>query len=65
MDEVRLSRGARYAGKFMPAKRLARDATTVLALANDQAFGPFVPVAANEQFQAKIRGNARVLNEAR
>ncbi len=56
VDEVRISRVARYKTDFTPAPRLARDASTVLVLANDQHFGPFVPVDTEPQIQALIRG---------
>lgn len=36
LDEVRLSRGARYTGDFEPERRLARDADTVLLLGFDE-----------------------------
>ena len=65
VDDVRVSRGARYAGNFRPAKRLARDSATLLALANDQSFGPFVPVASDARLQAAIKGGARLVNEER
>lgn len=56
MDDVRVSRGARYQGEFKPAARLPHDASTVFALANDQHFGPFVPVEANRTAHAEIKG---------
>jgi len=58
IDDVRVSRGARYTANFTPAKRLTQDSSTVLLLPNDQRFGPFVPVQPASQFQALIKGNA-------
>ena len=44
LDEVRLSKSARYAGKsFTPTRRLAADADTLLWLPMDGALGPWVP----------------------
>jgi len=57
MDDVRVSRGARYTGNFTPPHSLSRDASTIFTLANDQHFGPFVPVDAQPQVQAAIKGN--------
>ena len=65
VDDVRISRGTRYSANFKPAKRLAKDSTTVLALSNDQHFGPFVPVASSATVQAAIKGSARLSHEER
>ncbi len=44
LDEVRLSKSARYSGKsFTPARRLASDADTLLWLPMDGALGPWIP----------------------
>lgn len=44
IDEVRLSKVARYAGaRFEPARRLGGDADTLLYLPMDGALGPWVP----------------------
>jgi 3',5'-cyclic AMP phosphodiesterase CpdA len=56
VDDVRISRGARYKRDFRPDAKLERDRSTVLALANDQHFGPFVPVEAQPPVQAWMRG---------
>ena len=61
VDDVRISRSARYANNFTPPARLERDASTVLLLANDQHFGPFVPVDATPQAQATIKGQPRLM----
>ena len=43
IDEVRLSRGARYMGpRFTPARRLEADGDTVLLLQMEAAFGPIL-----------------------
>jgi hypothetical protein len=56
VDDVRVSRGARYQGDFKPPAKLPRDASTMFVLANDQHFGPFVPVEANRTAHAEIKG---------
>jgi len=56
VDDVRVSRTARYQADFTPAPKLPRDASTVFTLANDQHFGPFVPVDAEQSVQAAIKG---------
>jgi hypothetical protein len=56
VDDVRVSRTARYQADFTPATKLPRDASTVFALANNQHFGPFVPVEAERSVQAAIKG---------
>jgi hypothetical protein len=38
---------------------------TLLALSNDEHFGPFVPVASPSHLQASIKGNAALLQEQR
>lgn len=57
VDDVRVSRGARYQSTFTPPATLTRDATTLLTLANDQHFGPFVPVDGPPSAQATAMGN--------
>lgn len=56
VDDVRVSRGARYTGTFTPLARLARDTSTIFTLANDQHFGPFVPVDAEAPVKASVNG---------
>jgi hypothetical protein len=60
VDDVRISRGARYKRDFKPDAKLDRDRATVFSLANDQHFGPFVPVDSQPQVQAYIRGQPRL-----
>jgi len=60
VDDVRVSRVARYTANFTPTAHLARDASTVLALSNDQHFGPFVPVDAESPVQAVIKGQPKL-----
>lgn len=43
VDEVRVSRTARYVRDFNPAAKLASDPATLLLLTHDQHFGPFLP----------------------
>jgi hypothetical protein len=61
VDDVRISRAARYERDFIPPVRLARDRSTVFVLANDQPFGPFVPADAESptQVQALVKGQPR------
>lgn len=56
VDDVRVSRTARYTGNFTPPHHLTRDASTVFTLANDQHFGPFVPVESEQPLQTRING---------
>jgi hypothetical protein len=65
VDDLRLSRGARYGDDFDPAERLLHDATAVFLLANDQRFGDFVPATAEPDIQAAIEGKARLVHEDR
>jgi 3',5'-cyclic AMP phosphodiesterase CpdA len=61
VDDVRISRAARYERDFTPPIRLARDRSTVFVLANDEQFGPFVPADAESPapVQALIKGQPR------
>ncbi|RYD29952.1 MAG: hypothetical protein EOP86_20800, partial [Verrucomicrobiaceae bacterium] len=43
IDEVRLSRTARYSAAFQPEKRFQRDENTVYLFHCDQLLGPFLP----------------------
>ena len=66
VDEVRVSRGARYTKPFKPAPDLAADSSTLFLLSNDHHFGPFVPVTANSrtadsELQAVIKGQAKLV----
>jgi hypothetical protein len=61
VDDVRISHVARYNRDFTPAAKLSRDEPTVFALASDQHFGPFVPVDAQPQIQAVIKGLPRLV----
>jgi len=70
VDEVRVSRGARYTKSFKPAPDLAADSSTLFLLSNDHHFGPFVPVTANSrsdsrasspELQAVIKGQAKLV----
>ena len=42
IDEVRVSKSARYDGSFLPSKRFAPDSETVLLMHLDRNIGPFV-----------------------
>jgi hypothetical protein len=62
IDDVRVSRGARYTAAFSSARRLTLDSSTVFLLPNDQRFGPFVPIAPAPKLQATVKGNPRLLS---
>jgi 3',5'-cyclic AMP phosphodiesterase CpdA len=68
VDEVRVSRGARYTKAFKPARNLAADSSTLFVLSNDYHFGPFVPVRGSArpdalEPQAVIKGEAKLVRE--
>ena len=60
VDDVRISRGARYARNFTPPGTLTRDGNTLLAFSNDRQFGPFVPVDGEVPVQAVLKGQPRL-----
>jgi len=60
VDDVRISRTARYTRDFVPPRHLPRDRSTVFALANDQHFGPFVPVDFHTPAQAMMKGQPQL-----
>ena len=60
VDDVRISSTARYTGNFTPEPKLTRDGSTVFALANDQHFGPFVPVDFQMPAQAVMKGQPQL-----
>lgn len=65
VDEVRISKTARYAGaRFTPAMRHAPDADTVLLLYLDAEFGPWVPDSSSVRSHANKLGAARTLVES-
>ncbi len=61
IDEVRLSRGARYSGEnFKPALHLEADETTLLLFRLDYDLGPFTPDYSSQAAHAHRVGDARV-----
>ncbi len=61
LDEVRLSRGARYTGeRFTPARRHTADGETLLLLQNDGALGPWVFDSSPARQRLTLRSGARV-----
>lgn len=61
IDEVRISRGARYAGeRFAPERRHASDADTLLLLHMDGEWGPWLPDASGARRHALKVGHPRV-----
>ena len=65
VDEVRLSKVARYTGPFTPAARFEHDADTVLLLHLDDDFGPWSPDASGQRAHALRRGSAHCTVESR
>lgn len=59
IDEVRLSRGARYSGPFKPLKRFSPDMQTVLLFHFDKDLGPFVLDHSGNKAHARRRGKPR------
>ncbi len=61
IDEVRVSRGARYTGeRFEPARRFETDADTLLLLHMDGTVGPWIPDASGHAAFATPCGAPRV-----
>jgi hypothetical protein len=60
VDDVRVSRGARYSGPFKPAATLEPDGTTVFAVSSERHAGPFVPLEGVAQAQAEVKGSLRL-----
>lgn len=66
IDDVRLSRGARYAGEsFTPAARHTRDADTILLLPCDADFGPWTADSSGNARHPRRRGTAHCTVESR
>jgi hypothetical protein len=65
VDNLRLSRGARYREDFDPPERLLHDAATVFTLPCDQRFGDFVPATGEPALHAEVEGNANLVHEDR
>ncbi len=64
VDEVRVSRIARYSGKsFRPERRFESDAETALLLHMDGASGPWLFDASSDAAHATLHGNASVGRE--
>jgi hypothetical protein len=62
IDDVRLSKGARYTGeRFVPARRLEPDADTLLLLPMDGALGPWLFDTSPAARRVTLRGEARVV----
>lgn len=61
IDEVRVSRVARYAGEsFEPQRRHESDSDTALLLHMDAASGPWIYDASESSAHAELRGQARI-----
>lgn len=66
LDEVRLSRGARYRGEsFEPPARHTPDADTMLLLHADTDFGPWTADSSGRAAHARRRGTAHCTVESR
>ena len=64
MDEVRLSRGARYSGEqFTPKRRHTSDEDTLLLLHADAAMGPWLHDSSSQGAHPTLLGGARVQTE--
>jgi hypothetical protein len=60
IDDVRISRGARYTAPFAPARDAPADADTLLLLSMEGTLGPWVEDASARAAHAELRGGARV-----
>jgi hypothetical protein len=64
MDEVRLSKGARYSGEqFTPKRRHTSDEDTLLLLHADAAMGPWLHDSSSQGAHPALLGGARVQAE--
>ena len=64
IDEVRLSKGARYTGEeFSPSRRHTSDEDTLLLLHADAAMGPWLHDSSGHGAHPTLLGDARVLTE--
>jgi hypothetical protein len=63
VDDLRLSRGARYREDFDPPERPAHDAAAVFTLPCDQRLGPFLPAGGEPALHAVVEGKAKLVNE--
>jgi hypothetical protein len=61
VDEVRLSKGARYEKDFTPERRLKPDEYTVLLLHFDTVYGDRSPDCSGHGFHGRIEGGARLV----
>ncbi len=65
LDEVRISKVARYTSDFVPALRHADDDDTQLLLHLDSDFGPWTPDASSQRSHPQRRGTAHCTVESR
>jgi hypothetical protein len=65
LDDVRLSKVARYTAPFTPPVRHAADADTVWLLPCDEDFGPWSPDTSGNSRHGRRRGSAHTTLEAR
>ena len=60
IDEVRISKGARYSKPFEPKRRLTSDQNTVIFLDCDQAVGPFLIDRSSHGYYFRLTGDAHL-----
>jgi len=64
IDEVRVSKGARYSEDFAPQSRFQSDDNALLLLHFDQAFGPFLPSDTKRQLSVTKTGQAKIVSKS-
>jgi hypothetical protein len=60
IDEIRISRGARYSKPFEPKRRLTSDQDTVIFLDCDQVVGPFLIDRSPQGHYFRLNGDAHL-----
>lgn len=65
VDDVRISREARYQSDFKPDAHFVRDHRTILLLSQDRHYGPLLPGEGDVPVHAVARGDVRLAAEAR
>ena len=60
IDEIRISKGARYEKPFEPKRRLTSDKNTIIFLDCDQSLGPFLIDRSPQGHYFRLTGDAHI-----